>query len=113
MVHIALPATEGPLKSGAKVVFSIRPEAIEPYGEGGSTPTDRNHIDGEVAPSAYQGSSVEYEIMFVRQTIKARAINPKGKRLYQLGERVSVAFRPEDVVLMPESVDAKSSNFRN
>jgi ABC-type Fe3+/spermidine/putrescine transport system ATPase subunit len=101
MVHVALPAAEVPPKSGAKVVFSIRPEAIELYGEGGGAPTDRNRIDGEVVASAYQGSSVEYEIMSMGQTIKARAINPKGKRLYQPGERVSVAFRPEDVVLVP------------
>ena len=112
MVHVALPAAEAPPKSGAKVVFSIRPEAIELYGEGGGTPTDCNRIDGEVVASAYQGSSVEYEIMSLGQTIKARAINPKGKRLYQRGERVSVTFRPEDVVLVPENVDAKSSNFR-
>jgi len=113
MVHVALPAAEAPPKSGAKVVFSIRPEAIELYGEGGGTPTDRNCIDGEVVASAYQGSSVEYEIMSIGQTIKARAINPKGKRLYQRGERVFIVFRPEDVVLVPENVEAESSNFRN
>ena len=113
MVHVALPAAEAPPKSGAKAIFSIRPEAIELYGEGGGTPTDHNCIDGEVVASAYQGSSVEYEIMSVGRTIRARATNPKGKRLYQRGERVSVAFRPEDVVLVPENVDAKSSNFRN
>ena len=101
MVHVALPAAEAPPKSGAKVVFSIRPEAIELYGEGGGTPTDCNRIDGEVVASAYQGSSVEYEIIFVGQTIKARVINPKGKRLYQRGERVIAAFAAEDVVLVP------------
>ena len=113
MVHVALPSAEAPPKSGAKVVFSIRPEAIELYGEGGGTPTDRNCIDGEVVASAYQGSSVEYEIMSIGQTIKARAINPKGKRPYQRGERVFIVFRPEDVVLVPENVEAESSNFRN
>ena len=106
IVHVALPAAEPPPKTGAKAIVSIRPEAIELYGEGSGTPTDRNCIDGEVVASAYQGSSVEYEIMSVGRTIKSRTTNPKGKRLYQRGERVSVAFRPEDVVLVPENVDA-------
>jgi iron(III) transport system ATP-binding protein len=114
MVHVALPAAEAPPQSGAKVVFSIRPEAIELYGEGGGTPPDRNCIDGEVVASAYQGSSVEYEIMSLERTIKARTTNPKGMRLYQRGERVSVAFRPEDAVLVPENEDAnKSPSFRS
>ena len=112
VVHVALPGAEVPPKSGAKVVCSIRPEAIDLFSEG-RTPAGHNCIDGEIIASAYQGSSVEYEIMSLGRTIKARATNPKGKRLYQRGERVSVAFRPEDVVLVPESVDAKSSNFRN
>ncbi|MBI2229831.1 MAG: TOBE domain-containing protein, partial [Deltaproteobacteria bacterium] len=83
MVHVALPAAEAPPKSGAKAIFSIRPEAIAVYGEGGA-PTGRNCIDGEVIASAYQGSSVEYEIAVIGRTIKA----------------------------VPENVDAKSSNFR-
>lgn len=110
-VHVALPATDTPPKSGATVIFSIRPEAIDLCEEGGA-PTGLNRIDGEIIASAYQGSSVEYELAAIGRTIKARVINPKGKRLYQRGERVTATFKPEDVVLVPENVDAKSSNFR-
>ncbi len=112
IVHVALPAAEPPLKTGAKAIFSIRPEAIELYGEGSGTPTDRNCIDGEVVASAYQGSSVEYEIMSVGRTIKSRTTNPKGKRLYQRGERVTATFKAEDVVLVPENPGAENSNSK-
>ena len=45
-------------------------------------------------------------------TIKARALNPKGKRLYQRGERVTATFKPEDVVLVPENPGAENSNSK-
>ena len=93
-------STDAPLKSGAKATFSIRPEALELYGDDGFPP-DLNCIVGEIIASAYQGASVEYELAAIGRRIKARVISPKGKRLYQRGERVTATFRPEDVVLVP------------
>ena len=107
VVQVALCSTDAPLKSGAKATFSIRPEALELYGDGGFPP-GLNCIVGEIIASAYQGASVEYELAAIGRTIKARVINPKGKRLYQRGERVTATFRPEDVVLIPKSPGAEN-----
>ena len=107
VVQVALSSTDTPLKSGAKATFSIRPEVLELYGDGGF-PSGINCIVGEIIASAYQGASVEYEIAAIGRTIKARVINPKGKRLYQHGERVTATFRPEDVVLIPKSPGAEN-----
>jgi spermidine/putrescine ABC transporter ATP-binding subunit len=109
LIDVALPPAEAPPKAGARVVLSIRPEAIELHEDSG-TPREHNRIKGEIVASAYQGSSIEYEVMAIGRTIKARTMNPKGKRLYQRGERVSVYFRAEDVVVVPENLDARSPN---
>ena len=111
VIQVTLRSTDAPPKSGAKAVFSIRPEALELYGVGGA-PAGHNCIDGEIIASAYQGASVEYELAAIGRTIKARALNPKGKRLYQRGERVTATFKPEDVVLVPENPGAENSNSK-
>jgi hypothetical protein len=48
--------------------------------------------------------------MSIGRIIKARVVNPKGKRLYRRSERVTATFRPEDVVLVPANPDAENSN---
>jgi ABC-type Fe3+/spermidine/putrescine transport system ATPase subunit len=111
VIQVTLSSTDAPPKSGAKAVFSVRPEAFELYGVGGA-PTGRNCIDGEIIASAYQGASVEYELAAIGRTIKARALNPKGKRLYQRGERVTATFKPEDVVLVPGNLRPQNSNSK-
>jgi iron(III) transport system ATP-binding protein len=111
VIQVSLSSTDAPPKSGAKAIFSIRPEALELCGVGG-VPAGHNCIDGEVIASAYQGASVEYELAAIGRTIKARALNPKGIRLYQRGERVTATFKPEDVVLVPENPGAENSNSK-
>jgi iron(III) transport system ATP-binding protein len=109
LVHVAMPPLTARLRPGTAVLLSIRPEAIELHEDSGAR-REHNRIEGKIVAFAYQGSSVEYEVMAIGRTIKARTMNPKGKRLHQCGERVSIFFKAEDVVLVPERVDTRSSN---
>ena len=81
---------------GDRILLSLRPEAIElrPLD---SACSGMNNMRGQVAASAYQGPSVEYEIHVLTRAIKIHALNPKGKRLFQRGDEVQIAFAPEDV----------------
>ncbi len=82
--------------AGKKILLNIRPEAIELIGAGERS-TQVNRISGKVAASAYQGVSVEYEIEAGGKAIKTNVTNPKGKRLFQRGDEVTMVFDPEDV----------------
>src|SRR3990170_1191229 len=82
--------------AGERVLFNIRPEAIELLGAGEKS-TRINRISGKVTASAYQGSFIEYEIESRGRSIKANVINPKGKPLFQRGDEVAMVFDPEDV----------------
>jgi iron(III) transport system ATP-binding protein len=94
---VRAPAT--PPKTGDTVFLTVRPEAIEIH-QMGTIPGRLNQIEGEIAASAYRGSLVEYEILTGGKAIKANVVNPKGKPVFQRGDRVSVQFAPEDVILV-------------
>lgn len=82
------------------VFLTIRPEAVD-LQELGTIPHRLNQVDGSVVASAYRGSLIEYEIQTGGRVIKANIINPKGKSVFPHGERVSVRFAPEDMILVP------------
>jgi spermidine/putrescine ABC transporter ATP-binding subunit len=98
IIRVTSPSTLP--KPGEAVLFTIRPEALE-IREPGAVSREFNHIDGEVVASVYRGALVEYEILTGSRTLKANVVNPKGKPAFQRGERVSVRFAPEDMILVP------------
>ena len=100
MIRAALSSLSILPKQGDAVFLTIRPEAVEIH-QVGTFSRNLNHFDGQVVASAYRGSFVEYEIVAGARTIKATAVNPKGKAVFQHGERVSVGFAPEDITLVP------------
>jgi ABC-type Fe3+/spermidine/putrescine transport system ATPase subunit len=77
-----------------KITLYIRPEviALAPVGD---APRDSNRLTGRVAASAYQGSSVEYEVDVKGKSIRAHVANPKN--LFNRGDEVVVVFDPKDV----------------
>ena len=79
---------------GGKITLYIRPETMTllPVGD---APRDSNRLTGRVAASAYQGSSVEYEVDVKGKSIRAHVANPKI--LFQRGDEVAVVFDPKDV----------------
>jgi spermidine/putrescine ABC transporter ATP-binding subunit len=77
-----------------KIALYIRPETMTlmPVGEASQ---DSNRLTGRVAASAYQGSSVEYEVDVKGKSIRAHVANPRN--LFNRGDEVIVAFDPRDV----------------
>lgn len=87
--------------TGSNLLLNIRPESIQiSYPK--ETPLDGNRIEGTVRTSAYLGSLVQYEVEISGgKRVKVNVVNPRKKALFQDGERVSIAFSSEDVVLIP------------
>jgi spermidine/putrescine ABC transporter ATP-binding subunit len=83
-------------------LLSVRPEAVE-LGSSAAGWSNENIITGQVMAAAYQGSMVEYEIGIGNQSIRTRAVNPKGKPIFQRGQQVAMRFAPEDVVIIGET----------
>jgi iron(III) transport system ATP-binding protein len=88
--HAAEPA------AGGRLTLLIRPEAMD-LGTEGMALEGRNRLDGTVVASAFQGSAVQYEVEVGDSLLRAIVLNPKGKRLFQRGDRVAVIFAPDDV----------------
>ena len=80
-----------------KITLYIRPEAIAliPIGENHQAV---NRLTGKVAASAYEGSSVEYEVELQgSRSVRAHVLHPKGRPLFARGDEVAVVFDPKDV----------------
>jgi spermidine/putrescine ABC transporter ATP-binding subunit len=77
-----------------KITLYIRPEAIELAPVGDASPAS-NRLIGKVAASAYQGSSVAYEVDVQGRSLRAHVAHPKI--LFQRGDVVAVIFDPKDV----------------
>jgi spermidine/putrescine ABC transporter ATP-binding subunit len=88
-----------PCAIGKKITLHVRPEAIALAPPGSGSP-ESNRLNGKVAASVYQGSSVEYEVDIDKRSIRARVSHPGN--LFQRGDGVAVVFEPEDVGWMVE-----------
>jgi spermidine/putrescine ABC transporter ATP-binding subunit len=77
-----------------KVTLYIRPETIALTATGDASP-DLNRLVGKVTASAYQGSSVVYEVEIAGKSIRAHVVRPKN--VFCRGDKVAVAFDPKDV----------------
>ena len=80
-----------------KITLYIRPEAIAliPIGENHQAV---NRLTGKVAASAYEGSSVEYEVELQgSRSVRAHVLHPKGRPLFARGDEVALVFDPKDV----------------
>ena len=99
-IELATPMAPAKLNAGDTLLASVRPEAIE-LSDAGDPAGDANRITGKIVASAYQGAFVEYEIAVLGKTVKARVANPKGKPLFQRGDRVSLTFAQADLLCVP------------
>jgi len=88
-----IKAARNEAKAG-KITLYIRPEAIELVPVGDASPAS-NRLIGKVAASAYQGSSVAYEVDVQGRSLRAHVAHPKI--LFQRGDVVAVVFDPKDV----------------
>ena len=106
-IRASVPAASSS-KAGDTVYLSIRPEAVE-LGENSTEPDGLNRVDGEIVAAAYRGSLIEYEVRTAGGAIRANVVNPKDKPVFQRGDRVSVRFAPDDMLLVgaDQELDAK------
>ena len=95
-IRAAVSASRPKPEPVKKITVYIRPEAIAliPIGENRQA---ANRLNGKVAASAYQGSSVEYEVDIHGRSVRAHVANPKGKALFTRGDEVAVIFDPKEV----------------
>ncbi len=77
------------------VLLAVRPEALDVTARG--EPADlRNRLDGTVVASAFQGASVQYEVVVGGLLLRATVPNSRGRRLFRRGEDVALFFASED-----------------
>ena len=99
IIRAASPPSATLPHRGAKILLSVRPEAMELRATTDSS-QGANQLMGHVTASAYQGAFVEYEIQLAERTLKTYAVNPKGNALFQPGQEVVVIFPADDVVVV-------------
>jgi iron(III) transport system ATP-binding protein len=92
-LRVARPPAGTP---AGRIFLIIRPEALDLV-----SPEDasdhRNRLDGTVVAAAFQGAAIQYEVDVGGMLLQASVTNPRGRRLFQRGDRVAVVFSPEDV----------------
>ncbi len=95
-IKAAVTALQLKTKPAKKITVYIRPEAIV-LARIGDAPPETNRLNGKVAASAYQGSSVAYKVDIGGKSIRAHVANPRGRNLFNRGDEVTVVFDPKDV----------------
>jgi iron(III) transport system ATP-binding protein len=95
-IKAAVSSLPPPTRPVGKITLYIRPEMIILMpAHDASAPSNR--WDGKIAASAYQGSSIEYEVDVQGKSIRAHVANAKGTMLFNRGDEVAVVFDPKDV----------------
>jgi hypothetical protein len=69
-----------------------------------------NRLDGIILASAYQGAFIEYEVAALGKFLKVRVANPKGKRLFQREEEVTLSFAPDSVTAVPAEPERRETS---
>ena len=84
---------------GDSVFLAVRPEALDVVAS--EEPGDlRNRLEGTVVASAFQGATIQYEVDARGVLLRAAVPNPRGRRLFQRGEIVGLAFASEDAEIV-------------
>jgi iron(III) transport system ATP-binding protein len=93
-IQAAVSSSQPKAGTVGKITLYIRPEAIAlmPVGD---APSELNRLTSKVAASAYQGSSVEYELNIGAKSIRAHVVHPK--HIFNRGDEVALVFDPKDV----------------
>jgi iron(III) transport system ATP-binding protein len=93
---------------GDMLCLSIRPEAMELRSR--QIFDHANRLDGIILASAYQGAFIEYEVAALGKFLKVRVANPKGKRLFQREEEVTLSFAPDSVTAVPAEPERRKTS---
>ncbi|PVA11760.1 spermidine/putrescine ABC transporter [Pelagivirga sediminicola] len=89
---------------GAHVIL-LRPETVSVHGAASDAPEGANRLTGTVTEALYLGSGVKYEVTIPGGTvISARMAN--AERLLTIGEEATVAWQPQDSILLADDGSA-------
>ncbi|GEO86847.1 MULTISPECIES: ABC transporter ATP-binding protein [Alphaproteobacteria] len=90
-----------PETTGAHAIL-LRPDAVAVQRIGTGIVNDRTNIlSGTVREKLYLGSSAKYEVALPNGMIVTSRMPPQGSA-FDLGERVEIAWRPEDGILLAD-----------
>lgn len=76
-------------KNGDEVQLVLRPESV--------TLADKGDLEVEVVVSTFMGSYQLYHVMHKGNLIKVTEYNPKGRRIFNVGEKAYLDFSDKDV----------------
>lgn len=97
--RLTTPLGELKVESAGKgALLLIRPETLDLLP--GSVEGD-NHLPARVIERLYRGSHAEYRLEIGETTLQA-TLNNRGRRLPELGDRVTVVVSPDDLVTLSE-----------
>ena len=82
---------------GDEVSLVLRPEAV--------TLSDTGQLPCEVILSTFMGSYQYYHVKVGDITVQITDYNPVNKKIYQVGDKASLAFDPSGVYILPKSID--------
>ena len=85
-------AAQTGIQTNQEYTLVLRPESAS-LAEAGGLPC-------KVALSCFMGSYQNYHVMVGDTLVKLTEHNPKNRRIYQVGETCSLAFRPDDVHIL-------------
>jgi len=92
---------KGDVKKDTPIIISVRPEAFSIH-KRGVTLRGMNLIDGVVKFTTYLGNVVRYEVeTSTGALMKVDLYNPKEAKIFQDGEKVTLAFKSDDATLIP------------
>jgi putative spermidine/putrescine transport system ATP-binding protein len=75
---------------------ALRPEAVSLNGAGG----ERNRLDGAIEEVSFLGSVVRVRVRFAESAISLDTFNSPGAPPPKHGEKVSVSFAPDDLLVL-------------
>jgi putative spermidine/putrescine transport system ATP-binding protein len=88
-------------RSGEVRSVALRPEALSLNGAGG----DRNRLDGAIEEVMFLGSVVRVKVRFNESAVSLDTFNNPGVPPPKHGEKVTVSFAPEDLLVLEGAAD--------
>ncbi len=82
----------GNLKNGDSCKIVLRPESAKL--------SDTGSIGGEIAVSTFMGAYQYYELVIAGKTIKIHDYNPRGHKIYAIGEKAFLNFEGEKLHIL-------------
>lgn len=95
----------GNLKKGDEVKLVLRPESVHI--------DDGDGLPCRVEVSTFMGSYQFYHVRVGQDLLKITEYNPRGKKIYQIGDEAHLAFNEADVHILPRHAPINDTIYLN